>query len=121
MQRILVTGATGQIGSELIPALCQRYGAGSVVAAGHKREPEGALLDSGPHPIVPLMIRDGQKTTALVEYLLAHDILVTGLNYPVVPKGDEEIRFQISAGHTDADIDQVLNVLKDFGRRKDGE
>ena len=47
-------------------------------------------------------------------YLPAHDILVTGLNYPVVPWGDEEIRFQISASHTEADIDQVLNVLRDF-------
>ncbi|MDH3346525.1 MAG: aminotransferase class I/II-fold pyridoxal phosphate-dependent enzyme, partial [Desulfobulbaceae bacterium] len=42
------------------------------------------------HPIVPLMIRDTNKTAALVNYLLEHDILVTGLNYPVVPKGDEE-------------------------------
>ena len=61
------------------------------------------------------MIRDSEKTAALVEHLLAHNILATGLNYPVVPKGDEEIRFQILADLTKADIDQVLNVLKDFG------
>jgi len=41
-------------------------------------------------------------------------ILATGLNYPVVPKGDEEIRFQVSADHTEADIDYVLEVLKKF-------
>ena len=33
----------------------------------------------------------------------------------VVPKDYEEIRFQISADLTEADIDQALNVLKDFG------
>ena len=40
--------------------------------------------------------------------------MATGLNYPVVPKGDEEIRFQISAEHTKDDIDYVLKVLKKY-------
>ncbi len=35
-------------------------------------------------------------------------------NYPVVPKGDEEIRFQISADHTPADIDAALDTLAGF-------
>jgi len=39
---------------------------------------------------------------------------VTGLNYPVVPKGDEEIRFQICADHTKSDINYVLNVLRSY-------
>jgi glycine C-acetyltransferase len=34
-----------------------------------------------------------------------------GLTFPVVPKGDETIRFQVNAAHTRADIDQVLNAL----------
>jgi glycine C-acetyltransferase len=38
-------------------------------------------------------------------------ILATGLNFPVVPKGDEEIRFQVNADHTHADIDYVLEML----------
>ncbi|NOQ46603.1 MAG: aminotransferase class I/II-fold pyridoxal phosphate-dependent enzyme [Desulfobulbaceae bacterium] len=68
----------------------------------------------GEHPIVPLMIRDTEKTTALVQYLFEHGILATGLNYPVVPEGDQEIRFQVSASHTEQDIDFVLNVLDGF-------
>jgi hypothetical protein len=32
----------------------------------------------------------------------------TGLKFPVVPRGDESIRFQISADHTPCDIDSVL-------------
>ncbi len=46
--RILVFGATGQIGTELVPALRARYGADAVVAAGHRREPHAAL-DDGPY------------------------------------------------------------------------
>lgn len=67
------------------------------------------------HPIVPLLIRDTQKTAELVRYLFEKGILATGLKFPVVPKGDEEIRFQISASHTTNDIDYVLGVLEKFG------
>lgn len=66
------------------------------------------------HPIVPLMVRDTQKTTDIVKYLFENGILATGLNFPVVPRGDEEIRFQINANHTHFDIDYVLSVLKSY-------
>ncbi len=49
MQKILVTGATGQIGSELTIALRQAYGEANVVAAGHRREPDAELRESGPY------------------------------------------------------------------------
>jgi glycine C-acetyltransferase len=52
----------------------------------------------------------------MVQYLFDNDILATGLNYPVVPKGDEEIRFQVAASHTEEDIDYVLSVLAGFDR-----
>ena len=69
----------------------------------------------GPHPVVPLMVRDTARTTALVAHLRDNEILATGLNYPVVPKGDEEIRFQVNADHTTGDIDLVLGALASFG------
>ncbi len=49
MRRILVTGAAGQIGSELVPALRERYGADSVIAAGHTRPMTDEIMNSGPH------------------------------------------------------------------------
>ena len=52
MKRILVTGATGQIGSELTLALRESYGNENVVAAGHKRKPTEELLNSGPFEII---------------------------------------------------------------------
>jgi glycine C-acetyltransferase len=69
----------------------------------------------GEHPVVPLMVRDTPRTAALVRHLRNNGVLATGLNYPVVPKGDEEIRFQVSADHTPADIDECLGVLASFG------
>ncbi len=68
----------------------------------------------GPHPVVPLLVRDSQQTTALVEHLRAQGILATGLAYPIVPRGDEEVRFQISADHTRTDIDEALAALASF-------
>jgi nucleoside-diphosphate-sugar epimerase len=45
---ILVTGATGQIGSELVMGLRKKYGGKNVVAMGHSRKPSGTVLSSGP-------------------------------------------------------------------------
>lgn len=68
----------------------------------------------GDHPVVPLMVRDTQETKKIVDFLTENGILATGLNFPVVPKGDEEIRFQVSAEHTEMDIEYVLGVLKKY-------
>lgn len=68
----------------------------------------------GEHPVVPLMIRDTAKTHDLVQHLYDRGVLVTGLAYPVVPRGDEEIRTQVNADHTEADIDYVLGVLEAY-------
>jgi len=48
MKKVLVTGATGQIGSELTLVLRERYGGKNVIAAGHRRKPSNTLLNSGP-------------------------------------------------------------------------
>ena len=58
MKRILVTGASGQVGSELVPALRQRYGAQNVLATDI-RHAEGALSEEGPFQIVDCTDRGG--------------------------------------------------------------
>lgn len=68
----------------------------------------------GPHPIIPLLVRDTQKTHKLVHYLFEHNILVVGLTFPVVPQGDETIRFQINAAHSESDIELVLRILEQW-------
>jgi glycine C-acetyltransferase len=66
----------------------------------------------GPHPVVPLVVRDTDRVRAMVRCLHERGILAVGLTFPVVPKGDETIRFQINAAHTEADIAEVLGVLQ---------
>jgi glycine C-acetyltransferase len=66
----------------------------------------------GPHPVVPLLVRDTDKARAWVHGLFECGVLAVALTFPVVPKGDETIRFQINADHTAADIDELLALLK---------
>jgi glycine C-acetyltransferase len=75
----------------------------------------GFEIIPGAHPVVPLMVRDTAKTRAMVAHLRSNGVLATGLAFPVVPRGDEEIRFQVNADHTEADLAEVLGVLESFG------
>jgi glycine C-acetyltransferase len=50
----------------------------------------------------------------MVRGLFEREILAVGLTFPVVPKGDETIRFQINAAHTEGDIEQVLEALREL-------
>lgn len=81
----------------------------------HGLEELGLESIPGPHPVVPVLVRDTEKTRAMVRHLFESGILAVGLTFPVVPKGDETIRFQINAAHTEADIDEALAALKAFG------
>jgi glycine C-acetyltransferase len=78
----------------------------------------GYEIIDGEHPIVPLMLRDNSRTIELTDYLRSRGILATGLKYPVVPKGDECIRFQISCSHTRQDIGYVLSALAEYKKIK---
>ena len=64
------------------------------------------------HPIQPVLIGDPLKTSILVRNLFKKNIIVTNISYPVVPKGRDEIRVQISAVHTKKDIDQLVKAFK---------
>ncbi len=68
MDRILVTGALGQIGSELVPALRERHGADRVVASDLKQPAAGAgreLAEAG--PFERLDCTDAESVRAVVE------------------------------------------------------
>jgi len=69
------------------------------------------------HPIVPVILRDTEKTKNLVKFLKKNGVLATGLNYPIVPKGEDTIRFQITYEHTEYDINYVLDLIKNFMKK----
>jgi glycine C-acetyltransferase len=99
----------GERGRVLLTHLCemtQRFRAGL--------EKLGFESIPGVHPVVPVLVRDTSRTVALVAHLRERGVIATGLAYPVVPRGEEEIRFQISAEHTEADVDEVLHALASF-------
>ncbi len=99
----------GPRGAELLArlrAVTARFRSG-LVGLGYETVP-------GEHPVVPLLVRDTDRTRALVRHLHDRGILATGLSFPVVPRGEEEIRFQLSALHTEADVAAVLDALREF-------
>lgn len=67
------------------------------------------------HPIQPLLVGDPAKSKALKKGLFDEGILVTSINYPVVPAGRDEIRLQVSAAHTDEDIKACIAAVMKVG------
>ncbi|MDE2762145.1 MAG: aminotransferase class I/II-fold pyridoxal phosphate-dependent enzyme [Gemmatimonadota bacterium] len=99
----ILRGPDGAHRLRRLHALTKRFESG-LVARGFETIPSD-------HPITPIMVRDTAETRRLVAALFDAGVLATGLAYPVVPRGDESIRFQINADHTEAGIDQVLAAL----------
>jgi len=65
MKNILVTGAAGQIGTELVMALRQKYGNDNVLATGRKTKPTKQVLNSGPFEFVN--INDKESVEKLIK------------------------------------------------------
>ncbi len=81
-----------------------------------KLDEMGYEVINGKHPITAVMIRNRQKTARLVDFLKENGVLAVGLKYPVVPAGDECLRFQVGACHTREDLDYVLGVMSRFSK-----
>ena len=67
------------------------------------------------HPIQPVLIGDTAKTQALTARLFELGFMVTNINYPVVPKGKDEIRVQLSAAHTAQDLELFVAAMSQVG------
>jgi glycine C-acetyltransferase len=64
------------------------------------------------HPIQPMLIGETQKTKDLTTALYNQGFLVTNINYPVVSRGRDEIRVQLSASHTANDLEKFLTAVE---------
>jgi glycine C-acetyltransferase len=76
----------------------------------------GFAIRPGVHPIVPIMLGEARLAGEFAGRLLGEGIYVIGFSYPVVPKGQARIRVQLSAAHTDQDIDRALAAFAKIGR-----
>ena len=70
----------------------------------------------GNHPIVPVMLGDAAKTQEMSKKLLEKGLFVVGLWFPVVPEGAARLRFQISAAHTNEQLDRSLKIMEEVGK-----
>jgi glycine C-acetyltransferase len=76
----------------------------------------GFTLVPGEHPIVPVMLGEARLAQDMAARLLDEGIYVIGFSYPVVPEGQARIRTQMSAAHSEAQIDRALDAFAEVGR-----
>ena len=76
----------------------------------------GFDLLPGEHPIVPVMLYDPKIAGEFARRMLDKGVYVVGFCYPVVPKGRDRVRTQISAGHTKDDLDFAIRCFGEVKR-----
>ena len=103
MERVLVTGAVGQIGSELTLALRKKHGADNVVAGGRKTKPSPELRDSGPFEVVDCT--DVNAVAATVKKYKIDTIYHLAALLSAVAEGNPQLAWKVN-------IDGLYNVLE---------
>lgn len=77
----------------------------------------GFDIVEGDSAIVPIMLYDAKLSQEMAEKLLDEGIYVIGFYYPVVPKEQARIRVQLSAGHSQAHLDQAIAAFEKVGKQ----
>ncbi|GGW70351.1 glycine C-acetyltransferase [Alishewanella tabrizica] len=76
----------------------------------------GFTLAGKDHAIIPVMLGDAKVAAEMAKRMLAEGIYVVGFSFPVVPKGQARIRTQISAAHTQAQLDKAIDAFIRIGK-----
>ncbi len=77
----------------------------------------GFDIKDGIHPIVPVMLYDARLAGDMADKLLDEGIYVIGFSFPVVPKDQARIRVQISAAHSQEDLDKAISAFIKVGKQ----
>jgi glycine C-acetyltransferase len=77
----------------------------------------GFTLAGADHAIIPVMLGDAKVAQQFASLLQREGIYVTGFFYPVVPQGQARIRTQISAGHTQAQLEHAVAAFTRIGQQ----
>ena len=75
----------------------------------------GFDIKPGDHPIVPIMLYDAVLAQNFAAKLLDEEVYVIGFFFPVVAKGQARIRVQLSAAHTQAQLDKAIAAFTKVG------
>jgi glycine C-acetyltransferase len=65
----------------------------------------------GDHPIVPVMVGDATVAARMAQVMLEKGVYVVSFSYPVVPQGKARIRTQVSAAHSEADLQRAVTAF----------
>ena len=71
----------------------------------------------GEHPIVPILLGDSVLAQKMAAQLLEKGVYVVGFFFPVVPKGKARIRVQVSAAHSEEDLDFAVEKFKEVKKQ----
>jgi glycine C-acetyltransferase len=82
-----------------------------------KMEAAGFDLVKGSTAIIPVMIYDEPKAIRFADELLKEGVYVIGFVFPVVPRGKARIRVQISAAHSEEQIDKAVAAFIKVGKK----
>lgn len=82
----------------------------------HLMTEAGFDLLEGEHPIVPVMFGDAVLASQIADRMLLDGVYVTAFSYPVVPQGRARIRVQLSAAHTEKDIEACVRAFVAAGK-----
>lgn len=77
----------------------------------------GFTLAGADHAIIPVMLGDAKVAQQFASLLQQEGIYVTGFFYPVVPQGQARIRTQISAAHTQAQLEHAVAAFIRIGQQ----
>ena len=77
----------------------------------------GFVVTDAPHPITPIMLGDEKKAVEMAAELFKEGIYVIGFAFPVVPKGKARIRVQVSAAHTQEDLQLAVEKFTAVGKK----
>jgi glycine C-acetyltransferase len=76
----------------------------------------GFELLPGEHAIIPVMLRDPKLAQEMAAKLNEKSVYVTAFSFPVVPKGQDRIRTQMSAALTREMLDRAIDAFEEVGR-----
>ena len=76
----------------------------------------GFTLLTGQHPIIPVMFSSEIEAAAVAKGLHERGIHAVAFSYPVVPLGKARIRIQLSAQHSESDINQCVQAFMESAR-----